>query len=371
MSRATFETVRLSPGRDGRLRLGLTVTARCSEATQGATGDPLTLSLGPTTTGESPLAAGEAARIGRYRLEVPVIWQHDHVLRATIRAEVVLNTVREDLRPYQVTGWTARCSIALDDGTTMPAPAALEPASSQDGSGVVDAGREHGTMTPVGDARPRTMRRRLPRMRPITLRTVPVWALLVPAMLLVLLLALSRGNTLARPATPFAARAVGRPTPAVYGPQGHRPPLAGHAAAPEPDVHDTDLPPRDRRLPEPRVARASSTVTSRVAPQSGPLFSPHPVDFGHQDMNITSALHTVHLINLGPTPLPIARLAIAGVQASAFSEVNTCAGTVVDVDAGCVIHVSFTPTTRGTHSARLVLTDTAGHRHHIVLWGYS
>jgi hypothetical protein len=370
MSRAKFETVRLSPGRDGRLRLGLTVTARCSEAVQGATGDPLTLSLGPTTTGESPLAAGEAARIGRYPLEVPIIWQHNHVLRATIRAEVALNTVRGDLRPYQVTGWTARCSIALDDGTTMPAHAALEPARSQDGSGV-DSGRDDGTMTPVGDARPRTMRRGLPRIRPITLRTVPVWALLVPAMVLVLLLALSRGNTLARLATPFATRAVGRPTLAVYGPQGHRPPLAGHAAAPGQDVHDTALPLRDRRLPTPRVARASSTVTSRVAPRFGLVLDPHEVDFGHQDMNITSALHTVHLMNLGPTPLPIARLAIAGVEASVYSEVNACAGTVVDVDAGCVIHVSFTPTTRGTHSATLVMTDTAGHRHHIVLRGYS
>ena len=88
-------------------------------------------------------------------------------------------------------------------------------------------------------------------------------------------------------------------------------------------------------------------------------------------MNITSALHTVHLMNLGPTPFPIARLAIAGVEASAFSEVNACAGTVVDVDAGCVMRVSVTPTTSGTHSARLVITDTAGHRHHIVLRGYS
>ena len=88
-------------------------------------------------------------------------------------------------------------------------------------------------------------------------------------------------------------------------------------------------------------------------------------------MNITSALHTVHLMNLGPTPLPIARLTIAGVAASAFSEVNACAGTVVDVDAGCVIHITFTPTTRGSHSARLVITDTAGHRHDVALRGYS
>jgi hypothetical protein len=95
------------------------------------------------------------------------------------------------------------------------------------------------------------------------------------------------------------------------------------------------------------------------------------VEFGHQDMNITSALHTVSLVNLGPTPLPIARLAIAGVEASAFSEVNACAGTVVDVEAGCVIRVSFTPTTRGNHSARLVITDAAGHHHDIVLRGYS
>jgi hypothetical protein len=36
-----------------------------------------------------------------------------------------------------------------------------------------------------------------------------------------------------------------------------------------------------------------------------------------------------------------------------------------------LIRVSFTPTTRGAHSARLVITDTAGHRHAIVLRGYS
>jgi hypothetical protein len=385
MSRTMIETVRLSPGHDGRLMLDLMVTARFSETAQGATGDRLTLSLGPTPTGESPLAAGETARIGHDPLEVPVIWQHNHVIRAAIRVELVLNTVGGDLRPYQVTGWTARCSIVLDDGTTMRAHAALEPASSQAGSGV-DAGLDDGTMTPVGDAMPRTMRRRMPGIRPITLRTVPVWTLLVPAMLLVVLLALSRGHTLARLATPFATTAVGRPTPAVYGPQVHRPPLAGHAAASGQDVHDIALPPRDRQGPKPRVARASSPVTSRVAPHrrrqprpaqraeapwSGLLLNPHEVDFGHQDMNITSALHTVHLMNLGPTPFPIARLAIAGVEASAFSEVNACAGTVVAVNVACVIRVSFTPTTRGTHSARLVITDTAGHRHHIVLRGYS
>src|SRR5919204_2927920 len=128
MSRATFETVRLSPGRDGRLRLGLTVTVRCSETAQGAPGDRLILSLGPTTTGESPLAAGEAARIGHHLLELPVIWQQNHVIRAVIRAEVVPNTVGGDPKPHQVTGWTARCSIAVDDGTTRPAHAALEPA---------------------------------------------------------------------------------------------------------------------------------------------------------------------------------------------------------------------------------------------------
>ena len=179
-------------------------------------------------------------------------------------------------------------------------------------------------------------------------RHVPALVLVIPLGLLIVLLTF-RAGSITRPAIP----------------------LAGHAAVPGQDVHDTALPPRDRRLPKPRVARASSPVTSRVAPRSGLLLTPHEVEFGHQDMNITSALHTVSLVNLGPTPLPIARLAIAGVEASAFSEVNACAGTVVDVEAGCVIRVSFTPTTRGNHSARLVITDAAGHHHDIVLRGYS
>src|SRR5919201_4847444 len=124
MSRAMLETVPLSPERDGRLRLGFTITARFSEAAQGAPDDRLTLNLGPTTTGESSAAPGDAARIGRSPLEVPVIGQHNHVIRATIKATFVLNTVGGDLRPYQVNGWIADGPIALDDGTNMPAHAA-------------------------------------------------------------------------------------------------------------------------------------------------------------------------------------------------------------------------------------------------------
>jgi hypothetical protein len=351
-----FETVRLSPGRDGRLRLGLTVTARCSEADQEATGDCLTLSLGLTTTGESPLAAGDAARIGRYPLEVRVISQQDHVIRAVIRAELVLNAVAgADLRTYAITGSSASCAIASDDGTNMPAHAELQPAGYQAGAGM-DDGLEDGTKTPVSDAMPPTIRRRMPRIRSVDAASVARAAssAMAPLRAWPRALATRRRRVSALVgAIPFGLLFVLLTFTTQY------------------TRHDTVLPPTDRRLPKPHVARASSLVTSTVAPQSGLLLNPNEVDFGHQAMNITSDLHTVRLMNLGPTPLPIARLAISGVEASAFSEVNACAGTVVDVDAGCVIRVSFTPTTRGTHSARLVITDTAGHRHDLVLRGYS
>jgi hypothetical protein len=218
----------------------------------------------------------------------------------------------------------------------------------------MDDGLKDGTMTPVSDAMPPTIRRRMPGIRSVGAAIV----------------ARAAGSVMAPlRAWPRAVATRRRRVPALVQviPLGLLIVLLTFTAVFT--RHDTALPPRDRRLP--LVARASSPVTSSVAPRSGLMLNPNEVDFGHQDMNITSDLHTVHLINFGPTPLPIARLAIASVETSSFSQVNTCAGTVVDVDAECLIHVSFTPMRRGTYSARLVIMDTAGHRHDIVLRGYS
>jgi hypothetical protein len=87
----------------------------------------------------------------------------------------------------------------------------------------------------------------------------------------------------------------------------------------------------------------------------GAALSPASLTFAAQVDNTPSAAQTVTLTNSGTAALTITSVAASG----DFAETNTC-GVSLAAGANCAIHVTFTPTTAGSRSGTLTITDNAG-----------
>ena len=92
----------------------------------------------------------------------------------------------------------------------------------------------------------------------------------------------------------------------------------------------------------------------------GPLTSltPRPLQFPVQDVSTTSGTTAVTLNNPGTAPLNISSIAIAGGNASEFSQQNSCPATLAP-NSNCSINIKFTPAAVGIRSAQLIVTDNA------------
>jgi hypothetical protein len=86
----------------------------------------------------------------------------------------------------------------------------------------------------------------------------------------------------------------------------------------------------------------------------GASLSPPSLTFGPQGVGTTSPAQTVTLTNSGTGPLTITNIAISG----DFAQTNTCGNTLA-AGASCPIQVTFTPTTTGTRTGTLSVTDNA------------
>lgn len=110
---------------------------------------------------------------------------------------------------------------------------------------------------------------------------------------------------------------------------------------------------------------ATLTVTDSVAssPQTVALSGtgaqvtllPSSLFFDPQNINTTSAGKTVTLTNSSPVPLAITSITP---PSSAFLESNTC-GPSLAANTSCTITVTFSPTTAGSFSGALTVTDAA------------
>jgi two-component sensor histidine kinase len=87
--------------------------------------------------------------------------------------------------------------------------------------------------------------------------------------------------------------------------------------------------------------------------------SPEGVNFGDQKVGTKSAAVPVQLTNTGKTALSITKIAITGKDAGDFSQTNNC-GTTVPAGGSCTIKVTFQPTTTGSRSANLTVSDDGG-----------
>jgi hypothetical protein len=83
-------------------------------------------------------------------------------------------------------------------------------------------------------------------------------------------------------------------------------------------------------------------------------FSPTNLAFANQQVGTTSSVQTVTLSNTGLGALNISSIATTG----DYAQTNNC-GASLGVGASCSINVSFTPTTTGTRSGTLSVTDNA------------
>ncbi len=92
-----------------------------------------------------------------------------------------------------------------------------------------------------------------------------------------------------------------------------------------------------------------------VAPAPAATVSPTSLTFDAQATGSTSAARTMTLTNSGTASLSIASISASG----DFAEVNTC-GNNVAAGANCTISVTFTPTSAGSRTGTLTITDNAG-----------
>jgi len=92
------------------------------------------------------------------------------------------------------------------------------------------------------------------------------------------------------------------------------------------------------------------TVTNPVS------FSPSSITFTNQPTGTTSASQSITLTNNGTSALSVATVAASG----DYGETDTCAGQSIAASGGtCTINVSFTPTTTGSISGAITVTDAA------------
>lgn len=109
----------------------------------------------------------------------------------------------------------------------------------------------------------------------------------------------------------------------------------------------------DNAAGSPQLVPLKATVLNPVA-----RFSTRDVDFG-KVKNGNTASRSVAIVSVGGTAVSISSIAISGAGAGEFSETNTCSSTSLNPKATCSITTTFKPTSRGSRSARLLVTSNA------------
>jgi hypothetical protein len=92
----------------------------------------------------------------------------------------------------------------------------------------------------------------------------------------------------------------------------------------------------------------------------GPMatLNPTSLSFGNQSVGTTSGAKGIQLKNTGNSTLTISSIAISGTNATDFTQTNNCPGSLTP-GAQCNINVNFSPTSIGTRTAALSVTDNA------------
>jgi hypothetical protein len=104
----------------------------------------------------------------------------------------------------------------------------------------------------------------------------------------------------------------------------------------------------------PQVVSLSGTGTN------GPMLSlsPTSINFGNQSDGTTSAASAITVTNSGNATVTFTSIAVTGTNLANFGETNNC-GSSLTQGSTCTINVTFSPTTAGSYSAAVTLTDNA------------
>jgi hypothetical protein len=112
-----------------------------------------------------------------------------------------------------------------------------------------------------------------------------------------------------------------------------------------------------------------SLAGTGVAAAAAVSLSPTSLAFGNQTVGTTSTARAVTLTNTGSVTLTITSIALTGTNSGDFAQTNTC-GTSVGAGAKCTITVTFKPTSTGSRTASVSITDSAtGSPHKVSLTG--
>ena len=122
----------------------------------------------------------------------------------------------------------------------------------------------------------------------------------------------------------------------------------------------------------PRAASVTITDNAAGSPQSISLggtgaSTPAPavslsgssLTFASQVLNTTSGSESVTLTNTGNAALSITSIGVTGANSGDFAQTNNCGNSVAANNGSCTIIVTFTPTTTGSRSASVTITDNA------------
>ena len=96
-----------------------------------------------------------------------------------------------------------------------------------------------------------------------------------------------------------------------------------------------------------------------AAAQPVVTFSPTSLAFGSVVVGQSSTPQTLTLTNTGNATLNVTKVQITQPNAADFTETDNCAGQHIVAGGSCTINVTFTPTTIGTRSANVTVTDNA------------
>lgn len=105
------------------------------------------------------------------------------------------------------------------------------------------------------------------------------------------------------------------------------------------------------------VAGSIALSGSATTPTPVASVSPTSLTFPSTTEGQSAPTQAITVTNTGSAPLIVSGVSIGGTNPSSFSETNTCA--TVAINGTCTITVTFTPTTFGSRSASVSITDNA------------
>lgn len=100
------------------------------------------------------------------------------------------------------------------------------------------------------------------------------------------------------------------------------------------------------------------SLTGTGISASAVILSPLTLAFSSQTLHTISAAQNITLTNTGGTAIAIAGISAGGANSGDFVQTNTCGSSVV-AGASCTISVQFQPSSTGTRTASILVSDSA------------